>query len=84
MADRPQDPNADPRLRGTEPPAMREDKPHPNQGRPSTSTGDSTRATDARSGLGSDRKPQKSNALRMVMLAVLAVVVIAIIIGLFA
>ncbi|MCA1941963.1 MAG: hypothetical protein LDL26_13290 [Caenispirillum bisanense] len=81
MADR----SEDTRLRGTEPPAMHESKPHPDQGRPSTTTGESTRATDSRTGLGADdRPPQKSNALRMVMLAVLAVVVVAIIVGLFA
>lgn len=85
MADRPQTPPDDKQRTGRmEPPAMRENKPHPNQGRPSTSTGDSTRTTDAETGLGAENKGQKSNALRMVMYAVLAVVVVLIVVGLFA
>lgn len=84
MADRPQTPPDDGRVGRVDPPAMHEDKPHPDQGRPSTTTGDSTRATDADTGLGAESSTQKSSPLRMVMYAVLAVVVVLIVIGLFA
>lgn len=79
MADRPKD---TPETRH-DPTVPHETKPHPDRGRPSTTTGESTRATDSHTGLGSD-KPQKSSALRMVLLAALAIIIVVLIAGLFA
>lgn len=80
MADRPTEPKPQTE---TDRKVPHETKPHPDQGRPSTSTGDSTRATEARTGLGSDT-PQKSNTLRMVLIGALVVLIVVIIVGLLA
>ncbi|GAA0577914.1 hypothetical protein [Caenispirillum bisanense] len=85
MADRPHDPAAgDPQALRDAPIAAKETKPHPDMGRPSTTTGNTTRATDAATGLGAPGGGQKSGPLRMVMMAVLAVVAVLVIVGLFA
>lgn len=79
MAEHPNHPTAD------DPPiAPKESKPHPDMGRPSTTTGTTTRATDAVSGLGAPGGGQKSTPLRMIMMAVVAVVVVLVIAGVLA